>query len=206
MRPHDKAVGTTDIQTLTNKSIDGNLNTFTNVPIGALPATVVTTTGTQTLTNKSISGSTNTLTNVPASALTYSAGDIGSYLQSTDTTQQDGAASSNFVYATASITLTPGTWIVQATACLVNLTTADDATVGIWNNTASAEVAGSRGGAFTSSTTVMVGPASLPTKMVIGSNTVVKPYCCRNGGSTIRATTTNSAGGPAAAITAWRIQ
>jgi hypothetical protein len=56
-------VGTTDAQTLTNKTISGSSNTLTNlpganvtgtVPQGSLPATSVSTTGTQTLTNKTI--------------------------------------------------------------------------------------------------------------------------------------------------------
>lgn len=58
-------VGTSDTQTLTNKTINGASNTFSNIDgskitgaasisAAVLPATVVTTTGTQTLTNKTI--------------------------------------------------------------------------------------------------------------------------------------------------------
>ncbi len=48
--------------TLTNKTINGNDNTITNVPSGALPANVVYTDNTQTLTNKTIATSANTIT------------------------------------------------------------------------------------------------------------------------------------------------
>jgi len=62
-------VGTTNTQTLTNKSIDGTTNTFTNVPKVALPADVTYNATAQTLTNKTIDGASNTLTNVPLTAL-----------------------------------------------------------------------------------------------------------------------------------------
>lgn len=55
--------------TLTNKVIDGSLNTLTNISSGSLPANIATTNTAQTFTNKSISGSANTLTNIPFSAL-----------------------------------------------------------------------------------------------------------------------------------------
>lgn len=64
-----EVVGTTDAQGLTNKSIDGTLNTLTNMPKSALPADTVYTTAVQTLTGKSLSGSSNTFTNIPKSAL-----------------------------------------------------------------------------------------------------------------------------------------
>lgn len=50
--------------TLTNKSIDGNDNTLTNIPYSALPANIATTDTTQTFTNKSIDADANTITNI----------------------------------------------------------------------------------------------------------------------------------------------
>jgi hypothetical protein len=51
-------VGTAATQTLTNKTMDGASNTFTNIPTGALSTSVVTLTGTQTLTNKTLTSPT----------------------------------------------------------------------------------------------------------------------------------------------------
>jgi len=78
-------VGTTDSQTLTNKTISGSSNTFSSVPSSSVvgldthiagtvvhgaTGAVVGTTNTQTLTNKTISGSSNTLSAIPSSAVT----------------------------------------------------------------------------------------------------------------------------------------
>lgn len=78
-------VGTTDSQTLTNKTIDGSANTLSNIAGASVPslgthiAAVVThgttgnivgTTDSQTLTNKSISGAANTLSNIAQSSVT----------------------------------------------------------------------------------------------------------------------------------------
>jgi hypothetical protein len=63
-------VGTTSVQALTNKTVDGALNTLTNVPKVALPTDVAYLATAQTLTNKTIDGATNTFTNVPTTALT----------------------------------------------------------------------------------------------------------------------------------------
>lgn len=67
-------VGTTDTQTLTNKSMSGANNTFTNIPkasvVGAPAGAVVGTTDAQTLTNKTMSGGANTFSAIPQSAVT----------------------------------------------------------------------------------------------------------------------------------------
>jgi len=62
-------VGTTNTQALTNKAVDGSLNTFSNVPKVALPADVTYNATVQTLTNKTIDGAGNTFTNVPAASV-----------------------------------------------------------------------------------------------------------------------------------------
>lgn len=66
-------VGTTDAQTLTNKTMSGASNAFTAIPqasiTGAPAGAVVGTTDAQTLTNKTISGAANTITALPQSAV-----------------------------------------------------------------------------------------------------------------------------------------
>lgn len=124
-------------------------------------------------------------------------------LQSADTTTQTGGASSDFTYNTATITLTPGTWMVMAGLSLVNTVTSDAVSCGIWNNDTGALVASSTGAAGTVSTTVGLAAASAPTVMTVVANTVVRPRGRRNGVSTIRAV--SSAGAPAGYIVAWRI-
>lgn len=67
-------VGTSDTQTLTNKTISGANNTLSAIPMTAISGmpvgTLVTTTGTATLTGKTIDGLSNTLTSIPQTAVT----------------------------------------------------------------------------------------------------------------------------------------
>jgi hypothetical protein len=73
LAPTGNIVGTSDIQTLTGKTISGSDNTFSNIPsssVAGLPTgDVVGTTDLQTLSNKSISGSFNTFANIPNTAI-----------------------------------------------------------------------------------------------------------------------------------------
>lgn len=72
-------VGTTDTQTLTNKTLSGASNTFSGIPktaIGGLTGSMVDTDSEQTLTTKTLDGATNTFTNIPQSAVTNLATDL----------------------------------------------------------------------------------------------------------------------------------
>lgn len=66
-------VGTSDTQTLTNKTISGSANTFSNIAkasiTGAPSGAFVGTTDAQTLTNKTIDGEDNTFANIPPDAI-----------------------------------------------------------------------------------------------------------------------------------------
>ena len=125
------------------------------------------------------------------------------FVTASDTTTQDGPASNNFVYATATITITPGVWLVQGMAHLLNLVTADDTSVGLYNATTSAEITNSRGPAGTTTTTSSASLMSRLVSVTVSANTNVRVLCTRNGGSTIRAY--GASGSPAAALWAQKV-
>lgn len=129
--------------------------------------------------------------------------DAPAFLSDQDTTTRDGSLSGNVIYEEATITLTPGSWIVEAHASLLNLTTADACAVGIYNRTTSAEVSASRGPAATHSTTVSAEVSSGRVLIVVTVSTDVCPYAVRNGASTLRVS--SSASAPAGKITAHRL-
>ena len=125
------------------------------------------------------------------------------FVTASDTTTQTGAANSDFVYATATITLTPGVWLVQGSAKLVNTVTSDDVSVGLYNATTSAEITSSRGPSGTCSTTSSAQLVSRLVQMTVTTNTNVRVLCTRNGASTIR--TYSGSGAPAAALWAQKV-
>jgi hypothetical protein len=147
---------------------------------------------------------TATIPTATISAMTSGAGYIGEVISSRSTTTQTGSLSSNLV-GNSSITLSPGTWLVQslATAIMASGSAADGVSCGIYNSTASTEVTASRGMSGYSTTTQSNGVVSMLTKIVVTSNTVYAPLICRNGVSTVA--TNASAGAAANAITALRI-
>jgi hypothetical protein len=76
-------VGDTDTQTLTNKTMDGGSNTFTNIGVGSLSTSVVTLTGTQTLTNKTLTSPTingGTVSSATVTSATIQSATLGSDL------------------------------------------------------------------------------------------------------------------------------
>jgi hypothetical protein len=125
------------------------------------------------------------------------------FVTASDTTTQTGAFGSDFVYATATITLTPGVWLVQGTALVLNTVTSDGASVGLWNNTTGAEVANSRGPAGTVTTGQALQLTSRLVQMSVSASTNVRVLCTRNGGSTISCVA--SSGAPAAALWAQKV-
>ena len=125
------------------------------------------------------------------------------FLTDQDTTTRDGSLSGEVAYTEATITLTPGTWLVEAFATLLNLTATDSCCVGIWNATTNAEVTSSRGPASVATTTLCCGVVSGAVQIVVTANTDVCPYACRNGASTLRVY--SAAGAPAGKITARRL-
>jgi hypothetical protein len=125
------------------------------------------------------------------------------FLRAAATTTQDGAYASSVIYTPATITLTPGTWIVFAGVSVINLTTSDDASVGIYNRTTSAAVANSRGAAAIGTTTARVAVTSQQTLVTVTVSTQLCPEAYPNGGSTL--SLRSAAGGSAGYISATRI-
>jgi len=114
-------VGTTNVQALTNKTLDGSLNTFTNVPSAGVvgldahkaataahgvTGAVVGTTDAQALSNKTINGATNTFTNVPKTALPADV-DYAATAQTLTNKSIDGAANTLTSIPYASLTGVP---------------------------------------------------------------------------------------------------
>lgn len=138
-----------------------------------------------------IGGNLNELRNTPTA------------LSAQDTTTQTGTLGNDFTYTTAEITLTPGTWMVQGQASLINTVTADSTSASLWNQTTGAEVANSTGARATTSTTMENNLVTRLTLITVTVNTAIRVRCKRNGGSTIRAAST--AGAPAACLNAYRL-
>ena len=128
------------------------------------------------------------------------------YLYAASATTVTGGANSNFAYTPATITLTPGSWIVQGQLSLTNTVTSDDSLCSLYNVTTSSEVANSRGADGITTTTVFNSFSSAMTLMTVASNTQVCPYGVRNGGSTLRARTQTNMGNTAGLITAFKLK
>ena len=128
---------------------------------------------------------------------------LPAFLSASGTDVTAGAFGGNIIYTFATVTLTPGTWLVTAGMGLINTTTSDGTNVGLYNRTTSTEVASSRGGTGTTQTALEASFVSRQVSMTVTANTQVCPYGTRNGGSTIKPT--NSSGGTPGYIQATRI-
>jgi hypothetical protein len=110
-------VGTTDTQTLTNKTISGASNTLSNIPktaITGLTGSMVDTDSAQTLTTKTLDGAVNTFTNIPQLAVTNLTTDLAtlSAAVTTNTTSLTTLLNPPRVHAVQSSiqNLTSGVW------------------------------------------------------------------------------------------------
>lgn len=136
-------------------------------------------------------------------------GTLGSgFVTASSTTAQGPSGSLTYIHAT--ITVTPGVWIVNSAMSVFNATTSDGTSVGIYNRTTSAIVSGSMGVPRETSTSSSGYAAlhSAPTKIVVSSNTDLCPYATRNGASNLQTTNwtgLHSQGVPTGLITAQRL-
>lgn len=132
----------------------------------------------------------------------------GNYLVSNSNAQIGGPTNGNLIYTSAGITLTAGSWMVQAQMSLLNTVTTDVAYVALYNNTAGSQISNSWGAQFYTFTTQYVAGVSNLTLVTVASNTVIYPYAIRNGGSTLRCGNSGATGmgNSAATISAFKLK
>jgi hypothetical protein len=131
--------------------------------------------------------------------------EVGEFIEATSTTTVTASSGGNIIYTQATITLTPGTWFIQAGTTQIQSATGDAVSCGIYNVTTSAEVSSSRGTSPTALTTHVATPFSRIIKVTVSSNTQFCPLGCRNGGSTTQIIGTNIASGVAGFIRGTRV-
>lgn len=125
----------------------------------------------------------------------------GTVVRASDTTTQTGSLGADFVYTTADIALTVGTWRICAGASLNTTDATDYIAVGIYGQTDSAAVANSLGGGGTTqatNSTLNVSLLSQPVYVTLASTKHYRVGCYRGGASTLQ--TSSVAGAPAAWI------
>jgi hypothetical protein len=97
---------------------------------------------------------------------------------------QIGLNSADTIYTSLSLALTPGTWFVQAFATLSSTDNRDAKALGLYNETAAADVASSRSGISVAN---LGEPESFTTSkvIVVAVNTVIRMKAFRNGNSRV---------------------
>jgi hypothetical protein len=130
--------------------------------------------------------------------------DTPSFLTASSTNTETGGASADFTYSAAEITLTPGTWLIQAGCFLINTVAGDDCSCAIFNQTTSAVVANSTGVGFFCSPSQRGSGLSRVVSITVTTNTAFRVRCQRGGATTIRAQ--SAAGAPSAYLWAQRVQ
>jgi hypothetical protein len=122
-------------------------------------------------------------------------------LEASEAAAYTGTAGQPLILAGPSLVLTPGKWLLKAGVTVRNATALDYASCGIWNASAPAELARSRGSAGQVQNTAQPVPLeSRWTYVSVSSNTQVCPVGFPNGATALA--TTIAAGSPTAWITA----
>jgi hypothetical protein len=104
------------------------------------------------------------------------------------TTAQSSVVNTDVTYDAATITVTPGRWLLLAGLSLTG-SAADAVAVGVWNNTTSALVTNSTGNFFQHlGASQPFWGMSRPVLVTVTANTVFRPRARRNGGSIVTVT------------------
>jgi hypothetical protein len=108
---------------------------------------------------------------------------------------ESGPSSADFVFQSAQLSLTPGTWLIEASAVLTTTPNEDVVQLGLWNETTSTEVIPSRSplgvtglpGVLCDGATTFCDDVPLTTTSVVtvAIDTTIKLMAYRNGVSTV---------------------
>jgi len=105
-------------------------------------------------------------------------------LESASDANQTAAFGADLVYTSASLTLTPGTWLVEGFATVRTTDVGDAVEVGLYDTTNAADIPNSRGGVGYADPGAQV--ALHTTKVLtVSKNTIVQIKAYRNGASTL---------------------
>lgn len=104
-------------------------------------------------------------------------------------TAQSSTVANDVTYDAATITVSPGRWLLLAGATLTG-SVADSVAVGVWNNTTGTLVTNSTGNWFAHGAASPAWGMSRPVLVTVTSNTVFRPRARRNGGSIVTITAT----------------
>ena len=129
----------------------------------------------------------------------------GTYFTNSQTISIIGSVGADIIATGCSITLSAGTYMVQAQITVTNTVTQDSALCYIRNITSASDVANSRGVCDTSFTTQYTALVSNLTIVVLAGSTTLCPAAKINGVSALTCPTVNVCGGPNLVITAIRI-
>ena len=129
----------------------------------------------------------------------------GTYFTNSQTISIIGSVGADIIATGCPITLSAGTYMVQAQITVTNTVTQDSALCYIRNITSASDVANSRGVCDTSFTTQYTALVSNLTIVVLTGSTTLCPAATRNGVSALTCPIVNVCGGPNLVITAIRI-
>jgi hypothetical protein len=127
------------------------------------------------------------------------------YQTNAQTLSITGLVGQDIIATGCQITLSPGTYMVQAQITVINTVTQDSCLCYIYNTTTNTAVSNSRGANNTSFTTQYSQLVSNLTIVVLATTEILCPAATRNGTSALTCPTANVCNGPNVVITAIRI-
>jgi len=132
--------------------------------------------------------------------------EVAQDVESMSVTNEAGMLSTDYVYTAATITLTPGTWLVEAHATLYSTGNADGKALGLFDGTNNVDIPASKSG-IADAVAVNV-PQSFATSKVITvtAPTIIRMKAYRNGGSILNFGYLNTGIAPAQRLLAVRLK